>query len=117
MQKWEYQIINAQTVNVTDQLKKQKKNQPNNLDPNINWSAETWEERSGEILARVAWSMNGYLTSYSNCLDELGNQGWELVGMTPSLEPISAGCGLHITNYAKFQFIFKRPTSLNRELN
>jgi hypothetical protein len=109
MQKWEYQIITAQIVIVTDQLKKQKKNQPNNLDPKIDWSTQTWEERSGEIYARVAWSMNGYLTSCSNCLNEQGNQGWELVGMTPSLQ-ISQGSGSAFTDYTKFQFILKRPS-------
>lgn len=113
MPRWEYKSVRVQVIS-TDQMKENARNsvkafrqdvdwiQRNRLDPDLVW--ENVPASPGETASRqrVGWSERGCWTPLSRCMEELGDQSWELVGVTPPLRYTQ-------TDNVSFDLLFKRP--------
>ena len=82
---------------------------------NGDWSKGEWSRQGsrgplGSAEVRVAWSPSRKCWTYLwKCLEEVGEEGWELVGTTP---PLSLPYGGNIDNQLiEFCLLFKRPRS------
>jgi hypothetical protein len=91
---WEYHVAHCQLRDL------KKKQVVPDLDPAL-------QQVSGHYW--LIFSLNGYYTSLSQGLNELGQNGWEVVGTTPPLQLPSGGTASSTyTHNSAFFFIFKR---------
>jgi hypothetical protein len=105
MFKWDYRVIPVRWVHIGN-MTKQGFKPIVRLDPRVNnWGEYGTFQYSNEALyARLAYSDNDYWTFLSDCLQDMGENGWELVGTTPPLFTPAAGSGEH----TEFHLLFKR---------
>lgn len=104
MQQWEYKVVQVRVLDIGD-IVKHRKDVP--LDPEIDYWLGQTQSIVGKDLGRVAWSDRGCWTTMSQCLQELGQAGWELVGPSP---PIAMHFGNRVPDdIPMFEFLLKRP--------
>lgn len=107
MQKWEYKRVRSGEVDVGDIIKHRKKEPV--LDPHVaNWMEHTWVKEIGTRkydVARLCWLEERCCwTTTDILLEEYGEQGWELIAVTPHVR-----LTFWEVQEPPFDLIFKRP--------
>ena len=112
MPRWEYKNVRAKGIN-PEQMKRDARDVQkvtkrevdwithNRLDRHLNWDNTPTSPGNYGSERRVAWSERGCWTLLSQCLAELGDQCWELIGVTPALKGPSTD--------VSFDLLFKQP--------
>ncbi len=104
MPAWDYKLIKQRVVDVGNP---RKNSMP--LDPEVNWRESAWKDVVDK--AEAAESPKGHFTTPQRMLTEMGNSGWELVGITPPLSMPAAGDGPAFSWDTVFAYVFKGPSA------
>lgn len=91
MKKWQYHVVAVEVFDIGDAIK--HRGQRAQLDADVSdddWMRTTWKRGRADV-GRVVLSPRGCYTRPSTALNEWGQEGWEIAGITPALRSFFGG--------------------------